>query len=216
MNETGFFWKKLREALVFIYFPVYLLWFFMLEQMNPENIFFVTNPLDRYIPFCEYFIVPYLLWFPYLFGGLSWFFLRERKSGFMKFAVTLIIGLTACLLIYTIFPNAQALRPASYPHDNLFTRVVKLLQDFDTPTNVCPSIHVFSTVALHIAVVKSECLGKKRCIKYGSLILSVFICMSTVFLKQHSVTDVICALVLNAVLYVLIYRPYRAESHVSV
>lgn len=213
MNETGFFWKKFREALVFIYFPVYLLWFFMLEQMNPENIFFVTNPLDRYIPFCEYFIVPYLLWFPYLFGGLSWFFLRERKSGFMKFAVTLIIGLTACLLIYTIFPNAQALRPASYPHDNLFTRVVKLLQDFDTPTNVCPSIHVFSTVALHIAVVKSECLGKKRCIKYGSLILSVFICMSTVFLKQHSVTDVICALVLNAVLYVLIYRPYRAESH---
>lgn len=216
MNKTGFFWKKLREALVFIYFPVYLLWFFMLEQMNPENIFFVTNPLDRHIPFCEYFIVPYLLWFPYLFGGLSWFFLRERKSGFMKFAVTLIIGLTACLLIYTIFPNAQALRPASYPHDNLFTRVVKLLQDFDTPTNVCPSIHVFSTVALHIAVVKSECLGKKRCIKYGSLILSVFICMSTVFLKQHSVTDVICALVLNAVLYVLIYRPYRAESHVSV
>lgn len=216
MNKTGFFWKKLREALVFIYFPVYLLWFFMLEQMNPENIFFVTNPLDRHIPFCEYFIVPYLLWFPYLFGGLSWFFLRERKSGFMKFAVTLIIGLTACLLIYTIFPNAQALRPASYPHDNLFTRVVKLLQDFDTPTNVCPSIHVFSTVALHIAVVKSEYLGKKHCVKYGSLILSVFICMSTVFLKQHSVTDVICALVLNAVLYVLIYRPYRAESHVSV
>lgn len=213
MNKMVSLWKEHREALVFLYFPVYLLWFFVLEQMNPENLFFVTNPLDQYIPFCEYFIVPYLLWFPYLFGGLFWLYWRERKSGFMKFAVSLIAGLTTCLLIYTVFPNAQALRPGSYPHENLFTSLVKQLQDFDTPTNVCPSIHVFSTIALHIAIAKSECLEKKRYVKYGSLILAVFICMSTVFLKQHSFTDVVCAVVLNAVLYFFIYRPYRTESH---
>lgn len=214
MNKIVSFRKRHREALVFLYFPVYLLWFFVLEQINPENLFFVTNPLDPYIPFCEYFIVPYLLWFPYLFGGLFWFYWRERKSGFMKFAVTLITGLTACLLIYTLFPNAQALRPEAYPHDNIFTSVVKLLQGFDTPTNVCPSIHVFSTMVVHIAVVKSEKLGKKPFIKYGSLVLAVLICLSTVCLKQHSFTDVICAFILNAVLYVLIYRPYKAGSQV--
>ncbi|MCM1244972.1 MAG: phosphatase PAP2 family protein [Roseburia sp.] len=206
MNKTGSFWRTHREALVFLYFPVYLLWFFMLEQMEPENLFFVTNPLDHYIPFCEYFIVPYLLWFPYLFGGLFWFYRWERKSGFMKFALTLIAGLTICLFIYMVFPNAQALRPNPYPRDNFFTDVVKLLQGFDTPTNVCPSIHVFSTVALHIAVMKSEVLRKKRYVTYGSWILAVSICLSTVFLKQHSFTDVICALALNAVLYFLIYR----------
>lgn len=214
MNKKVSLWKEHREALVFLYFPVYLLWFFVLEQMNPENLFFVTNPLDRYIPFCEYFIVPYLLWFPYLFGGLFWFYWRERKNGFIKFAVTLIAGLTTCLLVYTVFPNGQALRPAFYPHDNLFTTVVKLLQGFDTPTNVCPSIHVFSTVAVHIAIVKSECLRKKRCVKYGSLILALLICMSTVFLKQHSVTDVICALVLNALLYFLIYWSGSKRVHI--
>lgn len=206
MDKKTFWWENHKEALVFLYFPVYLLWFFTLEQINPENLLFVTNPLDPYIPFCEYFIVPYLLWFPYLFGGMFWIYRKERKSGFMKLAMTLITGLTACLLIYTIFPNAQTLRPDVYPRDNIFTDLVKMLQGFDTPTNVCPSIHVFSTVALHIAIVKSTYHGKKQYIKCASFVLAVFICMSTVFLKQHSFTDVICALILNAVLYFVVYH----------
>lgn len=73
-----FSWLKKKEIWVLFYVPVYLLWFFALEQVTPEHPFIVTNPLDRYIPFCEYFIVPYLLWFPYLIGG-AFLFLPKGK-----------------------------------------------------------------------------------------------------------------------------------------
>lgn len=204
MNNVKSLWRDHKEVLVFLYFPVYLLWFFALEQISPENLFVVTNPLDSYIPFCEYFIIPYLLWFPYLFGAVIWFYVKERKEGFMEFALSLIIGLTICLLIYTVFPNAQSLRPEYYP-ENLFGRLVKMLQGFDTPTNVCPSIHVYSTVAVHIAVMKSSRLKKIWWIRPASFVLAFLICASTVCLKQHSLTDVLWAFVLN-VLVVLAFR----------
>ncbi len=196
---------KYREAWLFLYFPIYLLWFFALEQAKPNFLYEVTNPLDPAIPFCEYFIVPYMLWFPYLFGGVIYFFVAHLKDEFIRLAVTLEAGLTICLLIYTFFPNYQGLRPEVYPNNNLFTQGVKLLQQFDTPTNVCPSIHVFSTVAVCISVLK-ERLGKTYAVRAGAVILAVFICLSTVFLKQHSLTDVYCALGLNLVLYVVVYH----------
>ncbi len=210
MNKKSSSWKNHKEVLVFLYFPVYLLWFFALEQMSPENLFVVTNPLDSYIPFCEYFIIPYLLWFPYLFGGILWFYVRERKDGFIELSLSLVIGLTVCLLIYTVFPNAQCLRPENYP-DNLFGELVKMLQGFDTPTNVCPSIHVFSTIAIHVAVMKSQRLKRVRGIQAASFVLACLICVSTVCLKQHSLTDVLCALGLNVLMVLAFYGWNRAH-----
>lgn len=197
--------KKHKEALAALYLPVYLLWFFILERITPDHLFIVSFPLDKMIPFCEYFIVPYLLWFPYLFGGLLWLYFADRKDGFVKLASTLIVGLTICLTIYTFFPNAQALRVAKYPNNNIFTQIVAMLQGFDTPTNVCPSIHVFSTVAIHIAIVRSVASNRKLWIHVLSLVLAILICLSTVFLKQHSVFDVICAFILNIGMYMLFY-----------
>lgn len=198
--------KNKRIIWVLLYVPVYLLWFFALEQVTPEHPFVVTNPLDKFIPFCEYFIVPYLLWFPYLIGSLFYFYRTEKDCGFFKLAGTLMAGLTVCLIIYTVFPNAQNLRVAEYPRQNIFTTLVRLLQQMDTPTNVCPSIHVFSTIAVQIAVMRSERLKKERVLRGVLCVLVILICLSTVFLKQHSLTDMLCAFVLNAVLYFIFYR----------
>lgn len=205
-NKQRKIFVKNRKIWLFCYVPVFLLWFFALEQVTPEHLFVVTNPLDHLIPFCEYFIIPYVLWFPYLIGGLVYFFWKEEDGDFFKLGFTLIAGLTVCLIIYMIFPNAQELRVASYPNGNVFTRLVQALQEFDTPTNVCPSIHVFSTVAVCIAFLHSRRLRKKWWIPAMAVTLAVLICLSTVFLKQHSVTDVTCAWVLNAVLYFIFYR----------
>ncbi len=197
------FLKKHRLLLVIAYIPVYLLWFFLLERITPGSMFVVENPLDAWIPFCEYFIIPYLLWFPYLAWGLISFYRREKEAVFYRLAYTLIAGLTICLIIYTFFPNMQMLRPEQYPNDNVFTAFVRLLQGFDTPTNVCPSIHVFVTTAIQLEIMRSGRLRERPVVVWGTFILAVLICLSTVFLKQHSVTDVLCAWGLNAVLYAL-------------
>lgn len=192
--------------MVLLYVPVYLLWFFGLERAVPEHYLIVTSPLDAYIPFCEYFIIPYLLWFPYIVCTLLYFFMKEREEGFYRLSYSLITGMTIILVIYTFLPNMQLLRVEEYPRENLCTMIVRMLQQFDTPTNVCPSLHVFVTVALNIAVLKSKELRKYPCLQGGTLLLSVLICLSTVFLKQHSVTDVWCAFILNAIIYFIFYH----------
>ena len=75
----------------------------------------------------------------------------------------------------------------------------------DTPTNVFPSIHVYNSLAVHIALHRSEWFQKHKAFDTASLILCVSICMSTVLLKQHSITDVIGASILMAVMYTLVY-----------
>ncbi len=187
-----------------MYFLLYLVWFFLLEQRGTENMYLITNPLDQYIPFCEYFIIPYYLWFVYLYGGALYFYVKDRKGEFVKMIITMEIGLTICLLIYTFFPNWQNLRPEVYPNDNVFTKVVQMLQGFDTPTDVCPSIHVYGTIVLYIAIARRN-WGKRKWIKPVALVFAISVCLSTVFLKQHSVTDVLWALALNAVMYMAVY-----------
>ena len=83
---------------------------------------------------------------------------------------------------------------------NWAARLVAALQGFDTPTNVCPSIHVSSTVAVELAVRRSESLGKKGWLKAANFVVTVAICLSTMFLKQHSAVDVVLGIALSLLL----------------
>ena len=87
----------------------------------------------------------------------------------------------------------------------LFCKIVKGLYKTDTSTNVFPSIHVYNSLAVHIALAKCKALKNKPAVRYASLVLCILICMSTIFLKQHSVIDVIGGFALMAVMYVFIY-----------
>lgn len=43
------------------YFAIYLPWFGHLEKTVTTHFHVIHTALDDYIPFCEYFIIPYLL-----------------------------------------------------------------------------------------------------------------------------------------------------------
>ena len=43
------------------------------------------------------------------------------------------------------FPNGHDLRIDPGIRDNIFVNLVNFIYNNDTPTNVCPSIHVFAT-----------------------------------------------------------------------
>ena len=82
--------------------------------------------------------------------------------------------------------------------------VVKGLYDFDTNTNVCPSIHVLGSLAVCFAGLHSRTLRGWGW-KLFFVVSTVLISLSTVFLKQHSIIDVFAALALGAVCYVLVF-----------
>ena len=79
---------------------------------------------------------------------------------------------------------------------NLFVQAVKLLYRIDTPTNIFPSMHVFIAVACGGAILKNGNCRKYKSVMWGTGTLTVLVVLSTVFLKQHSVVDVVFSIVL--------------------
>lgn len=191
------FLYKYKHAIAIIYLPIYVLWFMLLEKRTQTEFADIHCVIDDWIPFCEVFIIPYLLWFLYVAVSLLFLFLQtEHLRDFYRCVAMLIMGMTTCLFIYTIFPNAQSMRPTTFERDNIFIRIISVLYQTDTSTNVCPSIHVYNSIAIHVGLTRSYLLKDKKGWHYASLILCILICLSTMFLKQHSLLDVLAAITL--------------------
>ncbi len=200
--------KKYNHAVAILYLPFYLVCFFFLEGKNTTDYYVVESDLDSYIPFCEWFIIPYLLWFAYIAATVLYFFFTNKRD-FTRLCLFLFVGMTICLVIYYVWPNGHHLRQnlAMLGRENIFTRMVGHLYTVDTSTNVCPSIHTFNSVGACIAIFHSTALKDNRWVRGGALLLTISICLSTVFLKQHSIIDVFCGLVLALIMYWISYRP---------
>lgn len=193
------------------YIPIYLIWFFVLENRDNPSLYLIQSGFDHHIPFNEWFIIPYLIWFPYLIGGIFFFYFRgirggEERKQYYQMAFFLVAGMTIALVVYTFWPNGLNLRPAVYPRQNIATTLVASLQGFDTPSNVCPSLHVYTTLVMNTVIWRSKFFCSNVIVKIISLFITLCICASTVFLKQHSVIDVFWAVVMYAALYLLTYR----------
>ena len=78
--------------------------------------------IDDYIPFCEYFIVPYLLWFFYIAAVVLYIAFKEKQD-FGKMCAFLYTGMTIFLIVSKVFPNGHFLRPSSFENDNIFTQL---------------------------------------------------------------------------------------------
>lgn len=179
------------------YFPV----FELLEAFR-EPMYFIHCALDDVIPFSEWFAIPYFLWFAFV-PGMVLLFLKKSREDYLRCCKVIYGGMTICLLIYFLFPTGLMLRE-KVAGSNILCQLVNHLRSVDTPTNVCPSIHVSSTIGILLVLMKSEAFRGKRLFKAAMLILGALICVSTVMLDQHSCVDVVCGMLLSTALYYMV------------
>ena len=198
------FIKKYKHAWVLLYLLIYLPWWTWLEKNVTTRYYVVQTEFDKYIPFIEYFIVPYLLWFLFIVAAFLYFFFTD-VPGFYRLAAFMFSGMTIFLIVSTIFPNGQDLRPVVFERDNIFVDMVRMLYRTDTCTNVFPSLHVFNSLSVCIAIHESETLRKHKAVCMASYTLGALIILATMFLKQHSVLDVLAAFLMAYVLYQFVY-----------
>lgn len=193
MDNIKQYFKKHPIIFMMVYTALYFVIFSFLEAtVKPK--FIIHSPIDDYIPFCEYFIVPYLMWFIYVPAVLFYLVYNDTDS-FWAMVKMMFVGNMLCLLIYALFPNGVIpKRPVAA--DNIFAQLVNVLYRNDTPTNVCPSIHVLDTLSAHIALTRSRYLKASFPLKMASFAFFIMICISTVTLKQHSIIDVFASLLL--------------------
>ena len=200
------FIKKWGHCLLGLYLLIYMPCFTYLEKHVTTDYHLIHCALDDKIPFCEFFIIPYYFWFIFVAAACVWFFFKSQKEC-IHMGLYLIIGMTIAVITYFVYPNGLGdFRPHEFPRDNFCTDLVKILYRSDTSTNVFPSLHVYNTLVVVIAVFRSETFSKHHtAMKITVSIIGILICASTMFLKQHSVLDVIAAVVLAAILYPFIY-----------
>lgn len=165
------------------YFALY----FITENFIPvETCYVIHSPLDDIIPFCEIFVVPYVFWYLLIVITLVYFALYNTDN-FRRFQTFIIITQVVAMAIYIIFPNVQQLRPEEFARDNIFTQIVSIIYSVDTNTNVFPSLHVAYSLGIASVWLKEKTASLPW--KIFVVVAVILICLSTAFIKQHSVLD---------------------------
>lgn len=197
--------SKFKHLYYLLYWPIYGVAFLTVERLWIRDSYYPIHcALDDYVPFCEYFLIPYLFWFVFLMGMLVYTFFFDVNS-FEKMMQFIIITYSATILIYIIFPNCQELRPMTFERDNILVQFIAEFYKFDTNTNVCPSLHVIGSVAAMLCAWNTPRFNTKGW-RWFFAVMALLISISTVFLKQHSVLDVVAAVPICLIGYWLIYR----------
>lgn len=187
-----------------LYFPVYIVTFFIIEQNTPTSGYWVTDhPIDSYIPFVPGFAIFYVIWYP-LFALVGIPTMIRDGEAFKRWMYYLMVVLTGTLIFDVLVPNGQHLRPQNVQVDSLGTWIMSLIWAADTPTNVFPSMHVLG------------CLGDIACCFDSKLfkpwqravitVLSVLCMASTVLVKQHAFIDTVGAAAVAIPVLLVVYR----------
>ena len=215
VSYKGFRFSKLNDPQfshlkLLLFWPPFLAMFFVTGRIYPlEECAVMYMPLDDLIPFCEWFVIPYVVWYLQIAFTLL-YFLRYDVQSFKRIQIFIVLAQAISTVIFLLFPTCHQLRPETFPRDNLLTDCVKLLYAVDTPANACPSLHV--TYAIGIAV--TWCMSKAAHWgwKLGMVVLSILICMATTFIKQHSAVDFFGALPLCAVCALIVHLILRKKK----
>jgi membrane-associated phospholipid phosphatase len=180
-------------ASFFLYFPM--------ENRKVKGHFLQTK-LDKKLPIITAFVIPYLLFFPYVFGVYIWAY-ASNSSDFIQLAVAIIAVSILTTIIYLTYPSMMV-RP--FQRGRLITnswtdKLVKRIERFDKPNNVFPSNHVAYSliITLFLVTIAPQ-------FAWIFWLIFLFISASTVLIKQHDLIDIPAAVVLAvAIWYVVGY-----------
>ncbi|WP_234414467.1 phosphatase PAP2 family protein [Paenibacillus sp. CAA11] len=139
---------------------------------------------EQLIPFVPVFIIPYLLWYPFITGVLVALAFKNRKAYFQTF-IALCAGLIISYLFFALFQTAIQ-RPDVQNEPGFLYRLIELVYSTDQPYNCFPSIHVLSSyLILRGARIFSKVIW------WLIASMSVLIMISTVLVKQHVAVDIV-------------------------
>lgn len=203
-NMIKEFIKTHKHAWVFLYFIFYMPWYFGLQLRDPSTFHNAYVALDGMIPFVPLFIIPYIYWFAFVGCTIAFLFLCDVKE-FYKCVAFLFIGMTVCLIVFTLYPTTFYYRPAHLSGTPVEKFFLNLIYTADKPQNVFPSIHVYNSIGCAIALTHSKKFKGNHKMQIFAFVSAFLITLSTMFIKQHSCMDALGAGILAIFMYILIY-----------
>ena len=196
--------NKLASALGSgLMFVLYVVLFGLVEKADPANVTIVHCALDDLIPFTRFAAIPYCFWHAEIFIVLIYYLCNEDRSKWLNAVLMIWMTFMFSLLIYRIFPSQVNLRPESVPQNDLAGILTRLVYYLDDNQNVLPSLH--AAIAWQMMGLWLRTLKKPKSRVLAVLINAATI-ISTVFLKQHSVLDIVAGVVYGFLMEQLFQR----------
>ena len=161
-------------------------WIIKLFQSNPIYINFY---LDDKIPFWGWLVYVYNMFYPFCFLAFYLLYKKDEKT-YYKGVIAGMIGFMISNIIFLFIPTIMY-RPPIPNYDPFTNFVIKVTFFFDEPPLNCfPSIHCIFCFQVIYSYIMSKCSFKR---KTWVIICSSIIILSTLFVKQHYIYDVISA-----------------------
>jgi hypothetical protein len=190
------YWMKKAPYLLFLLVIPLLAQIYELLNNRNEDAIDISTSVDQSIPFLPIFIIPYIIWYGYIFLYLIYFWFKNTKV-YLKTLLIIAIGEIICFMIYFFF-QTTVLRP-EVTEDYFLNQLVKWIYHHDEPFNCFPSIHVLTTFAIMLGSLHIK--EKHVVTTIFTHLVGTLIIVSTLFVKQHVIFDMISSVFLVAFLY---------------
>ena len=164
---------------------------------NGRKAYDVSIGVDRLIPFVPFFILFYLSWWVLVWLPI---FLSFNNLKLLKRVTFLFVSLNVVSnLIFLLFPTT-IIRPEIMGR-SIVEQLTGLFYTLDAPYNLFPSLHISSLVA-------SYCMVYYLKRSWAQVLLPWFlvVLISPLFIKQHSVIDVMGGLVLGWLAFYIFFN----------
>ena len=183
---------------------------YFITKLFLNNEFVLNNHLDEQIPFVPYFIYFYISWYILLFL-VPIIYMKYDKKALKKYTYTNFISVLVCGIIFIIFPTT--INRPNIEVTSITTWLVNTIYYFDTPAvNCLPSIHSLICFIFILCNSKANIKTSYKCIID---ILSVLIILSTLFIKQHVIYDVLSAFIVSSITYIIVTKKETKFSFLS-
>lgn len=210
----------IRWNLIYLVIP-FLFWglkagLYNLAILINSKTFYFTYPIDQRIPFCKYFIVFYVTYY-FLPQILLWFVSFSDKKKYWHAFLSIITCTFISFIVYCCF-NVQMIREPGYPTGIRFGEISSVSTFFDywinwlykidpTAMNCFPSMHAVVGTAIVILgtyIPKYDKMKIPAWFRAFTIISGTGCVLSTLFIKQHYLIDVIIGVLIEILAYVAI------------
>ena len=192
--------KNFKVLILILLLVLYETFMYLITKLTPMDVNLIGNYLDNKIPFVSQFVYAYISWYAMLFI-IPYIFYKKNVNSFNKYYIVILLCITLVSFIYMFYPTT--INRADILLSGISGKLVNLIYKIDTPVLNCfPSMHcLVSFVFIYIS------LCDKNISKYLRIFIvlwSVLVILSTLFIKQHVLVDVISAFVLSILVYKLV------------
>jgi len=177
-----------------------------LTNYATSSVHILVTPFDKLVPFIPQFILIYNSLETVIYITLLFFFIFHPRI-FTPFALSMISLFLVSNFVYVVF-QTYVPRPTLEPGSNYFVNKVIELYRSDNPYNCFPSLHC-GTSALTASVWFTK--KKYRVVAYIMSIWVILIILSTQFLKQHVIADIIGA-PLAIGIFLIFYKLFHLQE----